>query len=389
MDTGRLLMQRWPQMIAQRMIHWVCVTLALTSVHVARAQQQAAPTPPSAATAATPQAAESTAPEGTTEESSSTAESATSPEQATVTPQAAADETSTSAEQSTEEPTVAPPVAITPPEQNAADKAPAATTHEPQKPASDEASAGGAAAATAAAEEAAAEANNPLSNLTSISFQDYKTLEISQDTEETQDQAVSNIFYLRFAKSLGKRLILRASLPLVSTYNEGKSGLGDMNVILPILLNGDKSPLKFGVGPLLNLPTNTDGLGADAWGVGLSATAFYMKSLLFQPGALVTWSYNLGADTPADEGNLITVQPFLFFQLGHGTYLRSSAVATLDIEHDGYNVPVGLGIGQVVKQGRTVFNLYAEGQQTIWSYGALLPTSQLFFGLNVQILPKK
>ena len=239
------------------------------------------------------------------------------------------------------------------------------------------------------AADAAKEANNPLSNLTSISFQDYKTLEISQDTDETRGQAVSNVMYARFAKSFGKRVILRVSLPLVSTYNEGKSGLGDMNIILPILLNNEKSPLKFGVGPLANLRTHTDdGLGADAWGIGLSATAFYMKNPVFQPGALITWSYNVAAKTPADKGNMLVFQPFLFFQLGHGTYLRSSALPTFEFEHSRYNVPVGLGIGQVLKQKRTVFNIYAEGQQTVWSYGALLPTSQLFFGLNVQILPK-
>jgi hypothetical protein len=114
-----------------------------------------------------------------------------------------------------------------------------------------------------------------------------------------------------------------------------------------------------------------------------------MKNPVFQPGGLVTWSYNVAASTPADEGHLLTAQPFLFFQLGGGTYLRSSAVATFDFQQERYNVPVGLGVGQVLKQGRVVFNVYAEGQQTVWSRGELLPTSQLFFGLNVQILPKR
>lgn len=252
------------------------------------------------------------------------------------------------------------------------------------KPSTTQASDGSASSAA----EAAKEANNPLSNLTSLSFQDYKTLDLSQDTDQNRDSGISNVLYVRFAKSIGDRVIVRASLPVVSTYNEQTSGLGDMNIIVPVLLNKMASPLKFGVGPLVNLPTHTDNLGADALGLGLSATAFYMKNPVFQPGALVTWSYNVAPGTPADEGNLLTFQPFLFFQLGHGTYLRSSATATVDFENERYNIPAGLGIGQVLKQDRVVFNAYVEGQQTVWSYGALLPTSQLFFGLNVQVLPK-
>ncbi len=50
--------------------------------------------------------------------------------------------------------------------------------------------------------------------------------------------------------------------------------------------------------------------------------------------------------------------------MGKGAYLRSSAAWTFDMENDGYYIPVGFGIGKVVKSGRSVFNMWLEPQFT-------------------------
>ena len=72
------------------------------------------------------------------------------------------------------------------------------------------------------------------------------------------------------------------------------------------------------------------------------------------------------------------------WQLGGGTYLRSTGVWTFDLKSGTYNVPIGFGIGQVVKAGGTVYNIFFEPQFTILHEGTGQPKTQLFAGVNLQ-----
>jgi hypothetical protein len=57
-----------------------------------------------------------------------------------------------------------------------------------------------------------------------------------------------------------------------------------------------------------------------------------------------------------------------------------------DFENDNYSVPLGLGIGQVIKKGNTVFNLFIEPQWSVADKGPGWPEWQIFFALNMQFL---
>ena len=105
-----------------------------------------------------------------------------------------------------------------------------------------------------------------------------------------------------------------------------------------------------------------------------------------QWGGLVTWQKDFAGDADRAHANVVAVQPFYFFQLGNGLYVRGSAVAVFDIENDKYNVPVGLGIGKVVPTRKAVFNLFVEPQYTILSRGAGQPELQIFIGVNTQFV---
>ncbi|BDD12645.1 hypothetical protein FUAX_50770 (plasmid) [Fulvitalea axinellae] len=84
------------------------------------------------------------------------------------------------------------------------------------------------------------------------------------------------------------------------------------------------------------------------------------------------------------------VQPFAFFQLGKGTYLRSAPSAVFDFEKGEYNIPFGIGIGKVVKINNTVYNLFVEPQFSVASKGMYQPQFQLYTAINMQFLkPKK
>jgi hypothetical protein len=47
---------------------------------------------------------------------------------------------------------------------------------------------------------------------------------------------------------------------------------------------------------------------------------------------------------------------------------------------------MGLGIGQVLKQDKTVYNFFVEPQGSVADHGPGQPRWQIFFGLNLQFL---
>ena len=71
--------------------------------------------------------------------------------------------------------------------------------------------------------------------------------------------------------------------------------------------------------------------------------------------------------------NIAAFQPLLIGQLGGGTYWRSTGIMNYDFENSAYNVPLGLGIGQVWKSGTTIYNLFVEPQWSVASKGAGWP----------------
>jgi hypothetical protein len=233
------------------------------------------------------------------------------------------------------------------------------------------------------ASAAAAAANNPLANMTSFQLQNYYAPELSGLPDET-----SNTAWLRFVKPFGKWLV-RASIPLSTvpgSTEESVSGVGDFNGFAAYLMTDPTAPQQYGVGPLIVAPTaSDDALGVDAWQAGAAAVYFNLKSPVVQWGGLVTWQTDVSGDA---DTNTAIAQPLLFFQMGKGAYLRSSGAMTFDIENSSYVIPIGFGIGKVIKNGRAVFNMWIEPQFTILHDGQGYPEFQVFAGLNLQLLGK-
>ena len=232
--------------------------------------------------------------------------------------------------------------------------------------------------------KALANANNPLANMVAFNVQNYYYAELYGIDER------ANTAWLRYAQPFG-RWLMRASLPISTAPGGGGqdpvSGIGDFNVFFAYLLSDPTSPKQYGVGPLLAGPTATDdAIGADVWQAGAAAVYFDASSKVVQWGGLVTYQTDFAGD--GDDTSLAVLQPFLMIQIGKGTYLRSAALWVFDLENSTYNVPVGFGIGKVVKSGNTVFNMFIEPQFTILHDGIGQPELQIFAGLNLQFLPK-
>lgn len=233
-----------------------------------------------------------------------------------------------------------------------------------------------------------AQANNPLANMTAFNMQNYYIGDISGTSED------ANQFWFRYAQpfSLGENnWLLRASLP-VNTYpapptGGHKTGLGDVNLFASWLIDTGNPAVSFGFGPQITAPSATDhALGTEKWSAGLVNVLFNASSPKFQYGYLASWQHSFAGEEDRNDVNLAAFQPFLFYQLGGGTYLRAAPIWNYNFENDSYGVPLGFGVGHVIKQDKTVYNVFIEPQGSVADHGPGQPHWQIFAGLNLQFL---
>lgn len=234
----------------------------------------------------------------------------------------------------------------------------------------------------------AAQANNPLANMTALNFQNYYMPKLS----DTPEGSYMNTSWVRFATPFSDgKLLLRVSIPIstIGIPNNGivgtTNGLGDMNAFLSYNFVS-KPSATVGFGPMIAAPTATEeALGTGKWQAGFALVAFIAKSPTFQFGGLVTWQASIAGQSDRPSTSVAAVQPFYFWQLGNGSYLRGAPIWAFDLKNDSYSVPMGLGIGKVVKLGNTVCNLFVEPQYSILVKGPQ-PVFQVFAGINLQFM---
>jgi len=244
--------------------------------------------------------------------------------------------------------------------------------------------------ATALAQEDAdvsAQANNPLANMTAFNLHNYY---IGEQTETGED---ANQFWLRYARpfSLGGDWLMRASIPINSfpTSSTGgtETGLGDLNVFAAYLFDTGNPAISFGFGPQINMPTATkDSLGSEKWSAGVANVLFDARSKKFQYGYLLTWMASFAGEESRADVNSAAFQPFAMYQLGKGRYLRSTGIWAFNLETGDYSIPLGIGFGQVIPRGKTVYNIFIEPQWSVVDKGAGWPEWQVFLGFNMQFM---
>ncbi len=234
--------------------------------------------------------------------------------------------------------------------------------------------------------DAIAQANNPLARMRAFNLHNYYI----GDLAESDDSA--NQFWLRYAQpfTVGKtNWLMRASLPVnqypVPPTGTKETGVGDFNIFASYLFNTAKTDVSFGLGPLLTIPTATkEALGNEKWSIGLANVLFNAESKVIQYGYLLTWQHSFAGNDERETVNIAAFQPFAIMQLGGGTYLRTTPIWVYNIENDNYSVPLGIGLGQIIQRGDTVYNLFIEPQFSVADRGAGQPEWQVFIGLNMQ-----
>jgi hypothetical protein len=228
-------------------------------------------------------------------------------------------------------------------------------------------------------------ANNPLADMIAFSLHNYYFPRLNGVPDES-----ANTFWLRFVTPFW-RVIPRVSLPIqvVPAPNPTASvakvtGVGDLNVFATFVVTPDDLEVMVGVGPIYTAPTaSNDALGHGKHEVGVAALAVWGKGI-FLVGGLVNYQIGVGGDSSKPRTQFFVAQPFVFFQLGKGYYLRSAPIWFFDIEQPTYNVPFGLGAGKVIPTEKIVFNLFIEPQFAMALRGIGQPAVQIFVGMNMQ-----
>jgi hypothetical protein len=166
-----------------------------------------------------------------------------------------------------------------------------------------------------------------------------------------------------------------------------RTGIGDTqlyNFTLTKVDLGLPDKVTFGIGPLIAVPTNTStNFGPNSLQGGVAGVILAPQSwgLL---GALATYQHTLWG--PGSE--VTTVQPIGYYNLKDGYYLRSSAIMSFSTYSHTSVVPVGFGVGKVIKlEGDYVANVYAEAQPSVYTYGRGAPNFQLYLGAQIQFPP--
>lgn len=236
------------------------------------------------------------------------------------------------------------------------------------------------------AADANAQANNPLANLRAFNIQNFYIGEFTE-SDENGFQTI-----LRYAQPLtfdDSTWLFRGSVPIKNfpTQPDGEKqfGLGDADAFAAYLFDTGDPAVSFGLGPQVTLPTATDeDLGSEQFAAGFSNVFFDGSSKEFQYGYLLTWQHKIAGEGGRDTFNVGALQPFGFYQLGEGWYLRSAPIWVYNFNNNDYSVPIGVGAGKVVKQGATVYNFFVEPQYSVADDGPGFPEWQIFFSLNIQ-----
>ena len=114
------------------------------------------------------------------------------------------------------------------------------------------------------------------------------------------------------------------------------------------------------MGPVVQLPTDTNGLGNKNWGLGASFVVLKMeKGDPWVYGALVNNVWSLTSDQRGGSYNNGLIQPFVNYNFKGGFYLTSAPILTVDWKADSgqqWTVPLGGGVGKIFHLGKLPVN---------------------------------
>jgi len=201
-------------------------------------------------------------------------------------------------------------------------------------------------------------AQNPLASMISLPFQNNTDTNVEVGSEEKIQNTLNIQPVWPIEWNDNWNLITRTIIPVMSkpTADSRENGLGDIS------FSGWFSPKEsgkwvWGVGAVALLPTGADKLTADKWSLGPTAVALTFNGPWVY-GGLINNIWSVSGSGLIDI-NMMTLQPFINYNLSGGRYFTSSPLITANWEADSgqqWTVPLGLGYGKIFKLGNAPVN---------------------------------
>jgi hypothetical protein len=155
-------------------------------------------------------------------------------------------------------------------------------------------------------------------------------------------------------------IITRTILPIVwnpsfAPAHIASFGSAPTNVSIFLTPRKETDGWLWGIGPIVQVPTISDAtLGSSVWGGGPTAVLVHTGDKIVA-GVLVNniWSFGGRSGLHGNSYNKFLVEPFINYNFEDGWFVFSDPSITADWEAKGtkWTVPVGGGVGKLVKLG--------------------------------------
>jgi len=158
-------------------------------------------------------------------------------------------------------------------------------------------------------------------------------------------------------------IISRTIVPVVDQKIPGlgdgsQSGVGD---VVQSLFFSPRKPtaggLIWGAGPVFLIPSGTDFISADKWGLGPTGVVLKQDGP-YTYGALANHIWSVGGSGQQDISNTF-IQPFFSYTTKSATSFTIQTESTYDWKSEQWTVPIGMFVGQILKIGHQPIQISA------------------------------
>jgi hypothetical protein len=243
----------------------------------------------------------------------------------------------------------------------------------------------------AAPDEASALAEklqNPIADLISVPFQNNTNFNVGPDKGVQDILNIQPVIPIHVTPDWN--VITRTILPLVWSPSFQPDASVPPFGLAPTEFSAFLSPTRtfdgwtWGIGPIMQLPTITNNLGSNVWGIGPAVVAV-RTAHPWVYGMLVNNVFSLGGTSgPAGtKYSLMMVNPFVNYNFGGGWFVGADLISTANWDSAGekWTLPVGAQFGRLIKVGgKLPVNLLVGAY-----YNALRPQGAGTWQLRTQI----
>jgi hypothetical protein len=108
--------------------------------------------------------------------------------------------------------------------------------------------------------------------------------------------------------------------------------------------------LVWGVGPVLQIPTATDGIAPNQWGAGITGIALKQNNG-WTVGVLANHVWSISGNDKFGETSVSFLQPIVGYATKNGTSFTLNTESAYDWETEQASVPINFTVGQLVQIG--------------------------------------